>query len=196
MAISFFSVCYAEEGFHSKSLPFSSEATIGAYNIKFHSKKLIDINKLLENINGNDTSLNIQLKIDAKRLSLYPKEEMAIEISDNQVSPKKIGPMEPAATTMGLKNQIYWWNHSNIKGEKWSALYGSNVATLFFNVSAGTYKIDDYNNNLWSTINTIGIGKTYVKWAHWLAGDYSLKGFRGQALSTTNKADIIMLFFQ
>lgn len=181
--------CFAGEGFYAKTLRFSQEISVGNFIIKVHARRPLDTSALLEGISDKDEFVGLQGKIDTNRQRLFPEKEIAVELTDTTV---KANDLSRAPGVLTCFQQILWWNNSNPLGTYWVAKYNANVATMFTQVLSGSYRLRRYMNGAWATLSASTNGTS----AWWIAGSYSLMGYKGFGLLSSNKAHVVMFFFQ
>jgi hypothetical protein len=157
--------------------------------VTIHARKPLDIDGMLEDIkyDGSETMDSVEQKIEAKRTSLFPNEEIILAVTDEKTPDR-------AAIAAGITRIkiIAWWNNVNSKGSYWYAYYTSQAADLFIYVISGSYSV--YYN----------VGGTYTPLFVLLAGQggewstygtSKTRGYKGTGKSSSNKADIVMNFY-
>lgn len=180
-----------EAGLQSNSLSLVYETPIGPYTFKVYTETPIDVETLLEGIDGNDTSETIQSKINAKRTTLYPEEEIIVDVSG--VAQQKEETPANVNAYLHIVRRVYWWNNSNRYNYHWISTMSCNSVALFFRVLSGSYRLYENSNGAWRYISTKYAGTTT---AAAISGYDNVKGFMGVGRSRSNKADVVMYFFR
>jgi len=130
----------------------------------------------------------IKSKFDENRIKNFSDEEIILSLKNPN------NELDNTASGVTLLEQIIWWNNSNDYNYYWYAILSCHAADMFTYIISGSYhiyKYDSYYNTLdylW-TANTGAIGT----WT--LYGETSYKAFAGLGASSSNKADIVMNFY-
>jgi hypothetical protein len=167
-----------------------SEIGAGRNAVELMATNHVDVNALLGDVDLSTASSPeaIADAINAKRLALYPDEEIILSVGPSKEA------RQPNTEKVNLVRAIYWWNNTNCSNCYWMAEYTSTTATLFVGrVEYGSYNINDRPGTSgyiyrW-TLNSNDTGTLYNY------GPKRVRGFRGNANGVSSKTDIVMYFF-
>ncbi len=158
--------------------------------VTIHARRSIDIYRMVEGIkyDGSETMNSVKQKIDAKRTNLFPNEEIIVALTDE----KSLSNFNIGGSVITNIKQIMWWNNSNPAGHYWYAYYISQAADLFTYVKNGSYTVYEDLNGRYTKLFTLAAGHDGT-WLTW--GGSMRRGYKGTANNSSNKADIVMNFY-
>lgn len=158
--------------------------------VTIHARRSIDIYRMVEGIkyDGSETMNSVKQKIDAKRTNLFPNEEIIVALTDE----KSLSNFNIGGSVITNIKQIMWWNNSNPAGHYWYAYYISQAADLFTYVKNGSYTVYEDLNGRYTKLFTLAAGHDGT-WSTW--GGSMRRGYKGTANNSSNKADIVMNFY-
>ena len=164
----------------NKSLALSPGIQINLY-----STKSIDLSLLLTDIVDEDDFNTINAKINAKRIVLFPDDEIILTLARPEGKSEKI-----AQSGIVLVYAIYWWSNANGYGDYWYAVVDCHAADMFTDVEAGAYYL--YVGYPWAYWTAVGVP---YDTAYSQYGGYASRGFEGVGAYAYNQASIVMYFY-